>query len=139
MSEELELTLGAHLVTARCGYLHHGIYVGGGRVVHYGGLANGLHRGAVEEVSIAEFSRNHPFWVKTDAPPQFGPKEVVRRARSRLGEDRYRLLTNNCEHFCEWCLHGQGRSYQVETLLPGFLAKRKRLPARGWETPPRAA
>jgi Lecithin retinol acyltransferase len=27
--------------------------------------------------------------------------EVMRRARSRLGEDRYRLLSNNCEHFCE--------------------------------------
>jgi Lecithin retinol acyltransferase len=42
---------------------------------------------------------------------------VVHRARSRVGEDGYRLLTNNCEHFCEWCLSGQHRSYQVDALL----------------------
>ena len=41
----------------------------------------------------------------------------MRRARSRLGEDRYRLLTNNCEHFCEWCLRDDHRSYQLESLL----------------------
>jgi hypothetical protein len=34
-----------------------------------------------------------------------------------VGEDRYRLLTNNCEHFCEWCLRGTPRSHQVEALL----------------------
>jgi len=78
---------------------------------------------------MAEFSRYHSFWVKSDAEPLFSAKEVVRRARSRLGEDRYRLLTNNCEHFCEWCLHGQDRSYQVETWLPGFLARPKALSA----------
>jgi hypothetical protein len=42
---------------------------------------------------------------------------VIRRARSRLGENRYRLLRNNCEHFCEWCVHGISRSLQVERVL----------------------
>jgi hypothetical protein len=27
------------------------------------------------------------------------------------------VLTNNCEHFCEWCVHGEHRSYQVDNLL----------------------
>ena len=48
---------------------------------------------------------------------EFRAGEVIRRARSRVGEDCYRLLTNNCEHFCEWCLRGEHRSYQVEALL----------------------
>jgi hypothetical protein len=26
-------------------------------------------------------------------------------------------LTNNCEHFCEWCLRGTPRSHQIEALL----------------------
>ena len=43
--------------------------------------------------------------------------EVVHRARSRLGEDRYHVLRNNCEHFCEWCVRGQNRSYQVDALV----------------------
>jgi hypothetical protein len=27
------------------------------------------------------------------------------------------MLRNNCEHFCEWCLRDEHRSYQVERLL----------------------
>jgi hypothetical protein len=42
---------------------------------------------------------------------------VICRARSRLGEDRYHLLDNNCEHLVEWCLHGVARSFQVESAL----------------------
>ena len=56
-------------------------------------------------------------WIETHAPSQFECEEVIQRARSRVGEDRYHLLTNNCEHFCEWCLRGEPRSYQVEALL----------------------
>jgi hypothetical protein len=26
-------------------------------------------------------------------------------------------LTNNCEHFCEWCLRAEHRSYQVDEWL----------------------
>jgi hypothetical protein len=40
----------------------------------------------------------------------------VRRARSRLGERRYDLLRNNCEHFCSWCQDGEARSAQVAAL-----------------------
>ena len=47
----------------------------------------------------------------------FLPQEIVRRARSRLGENDYRLLTNNCEHFCNWCLDGVSHSAQVERPL----------------------
>jgi hypothetical protein len=112
-----EPSLGSHLVTPRRGYLHHGIYVGDGKVVHYAGLAGGLQRGPVEEVPLARFTRGRPVWVKSHAPSSFECREVIQRARSRVGEDCYRLLTNNCEHFCEWCLRGEPRSYQVEALL----------------------
>jgi hypothetical protein len=56
-------------------------------------------------------------WVKSHARSKFEYPDVIQRARSRVGEDCYRLLTNNCEHFCEWCLRGEHRSYQVEALL----------------------
>jgi hypothetical protein len=29
----------------------------------------------------------------------------------------YRLLNNNCEHFCEWCLRAEHRTYQVDEWL----------------------
>ena len=116
-----EPALGSHVVTPRRGYLHHGIYVGGGRVVHYAGLANGLRRGPVEETTLQCFTGSRPLWVQLDASSIFDSREIVRRARSRIGEDSYKLLSNNCEHFCEWCLRGENRSYQVEAwvLRPG--------------------
>jgi hypothetical protein len=109
--------LGSHLVTPRRGYLHHGIYVGARKVVHYAGLGHGLRRGPVEEVPFAHFARGHRVWVRSDAPSDFDVREVICRARSRVGEDHYRLLTNNCEHFSEWCLRGTARSFQVEAWL----------------------
>jgi hypothetical protein len=112
-----EPPLGSHLVTPRRGYLHHGIYVGARQVVHYPGRARGLRREPVEEVPFAHFARGQRVWVRSDALPDFDVREVICRARSRVGEDSYRLLTNNCEHFCEWCLRGTARSFQIEAWL----------------------
>lgn len=111
---EAELPLGAHLVTPRRGYFHHGIYVGNGKVVHYAGLSQSLHGGPVEELTVACFAADHEIWVKSIPLSTYAGHEAVRRARSRLGENHYRLLSNNCEHFCAWCLYGESRSEQVE-------------------------
>lgn len=97
--------------------MHHGIYVGDGKVVHYSGLARGQFRGRIEEVSLAQFAYGRGVWTRSSDLPEFPPQEVIGRARSRVGENRYRILRNNCEHFCEWCLHGESRSYQVERLF----------------------
>ena len=67
--------------------------------------------------SFAHFACGQRVWVRSDAPSDFDVREVICRARSRVGEDRYRLLTNNCEHFCEWCLRGTARSFQIEAWL----------------------
>jgi hypothetical protein len=112
-----EPALGAELVTHRCGYEHHGIYAGNGMVIHYAGFAKSLHRGPVEEVSVAQFAAGHDVTVRQHVAAQFAGMDVVQRARSRLGEDRYRLLTNNCEHFVSWCLHGRARSQQVRACF----------------------
>jgi hypothetical protein len=82
---EHEPVLGAHLTTSRRGYTHHGVYAGG------------------REVRIVAHSSS-----------PYSPQEIVRRARSRLSENDYRLLTNNCEHFCNWCRSGVSHSAQVE-------------------------
>jgi hypothetical protein len=116
-----EPPLAAHLVTPRRGYIHHGLYVGHGRIIHYPGLVGCFRRAAVEEVSLEEFARGRPIGVRTDSNPHFDRQDVVLRARARLGENRYHILRNNCEHFCEWCLRGVNRSRQLESLL-GLLA-----------------
>ena len=111
-----EPPLAAHLVTPRRGYIHHGLYVGGGRIIHYPGLVGGLRRRAVEEVSLEEFARGRSVAVRMSSQRRFAGAEAVLRARSRLGENRYDIIRNNCEHFCEWCLSGVSRSRQLESL-----------------------
>jgi hypothetical protein len=117
LAENEEPTPGAHLVTPRLGYAHHGVYVGGGTVVHYAGFVFQLRRGPVEETSLTRFAQGHPIWVRPSAPDSRDRDEIVRRARSRLGEEHYRLFSNNCEHFSEWCVNGIHRSPQVDWLL----------------------
>ncbi|WP_042267642.1 lecithin retinol acyltransferase family protein [Paraburkholderia heleia] len=117
-----EPPLGAHLVSRRAGYSHHGIYAGGGRVVHYAGLCVSLHRGPIEEVTLERFAAGYEVTVVAHPCAVFVGREAVARARSRLGEDRYRLLSNNCEHFCTWCVDGKGRSDQVRTCIAHPLA-----------------
>lgn len=110
-----EPPLASHLVTPRLLYRHHGIYVGGGRVIHYAGLAHGLRRGPVEDVSLEEFADGRKVHVRFDVR-RFDRREVVERARSRLGESRYRVLSNNCVHFCAWALRDESRGRRVERL-----------------------
>jgi hypothetical protein len=112
----VEPPLASHLVAARKFYTHHGIYIGNGRVVHYAGFAYGLRRGPVEQVSLECFARGRIVRVQP-GQRRFDSCEVVARALSRLGESRYRFLTNNCEHFCAWVLRDECRSGQVERYL----------------------
>ena len=109
--------MGAHLVTPRFAYAHHGVYVGRGAVVHYAAFAKHWRRGPVEETSLARFADGHSVWVRPARSTGLPGAEIVRRARSRLGEDRYRFFRNNCEHLSEWCVNGEHRSSQVERLL----------------------
>ena len=112
-----ELFLGAHIVSPRTGYLHHGIYVGDGCVVHYPGFERGLRSGPVETVSLEHFMRGRSLRVLDEGAPYFEAAEIVERAMSRMGEDRYHVLTNNCEHFCEWCVTAEPRSFQVDGVF----------------------
>lgn len=112
-----EPPLGAHMLTPRRGYTHHGIYVGNGSVVHYGGFSHGWRRGPVEEVPLSRFSLGRSVWIRTGESGWRDRPDVVTRARSRLGEDCYHLLKNNCEHLCEWCVRCNHRSHQVDEFL----------------------
>ena len=51
----------------------------------------------------------------------YTPEETVARAKSRLGETHYNLLTNNCEHFVIWCKTGVKESLQVSGMFQSLL------------------
>lgn len=57
----------------------------------------------------------------------YSPEETVARARSRLGETNYNLLTNNCEHFAIWCKTGVSESMQISGMFRSLLG------AQGWQ------
>lgn len=125
LEEGREPPIGSQLVSSRRGYTHHAIYVGTGQVVQYGGFSRGPWRGTVEEVPLHVFSQGRPIWIRIGMTGWSDNPDAVVRARSRLGENRYHLITNNCEHFCAWCIGGEPRSHQVETVMshlhPGWL------------------
>lgn len=112
-----DLAPGAHLVTRRFGYLHHGLYAGNGRVIHSPGFKRFLSRGRVEEISLEEFAQGRGWQLREWPRATFSGGARVERARARLGEDRYRFWSNNCEHFVSWCIDGASRSLQVEAML----------------------
>ena len=108
---------GDHLVSPRIAYSRHGLYIGGRRVIHYAGLNDilDLEHVRIEEVSLAEFTRGRICSVRKHPQRRYTPQQSISRARSRLDENLYSLITNNCEHFVNWCIDGKHRSKQVET------------------------
>ena len=129
-----DISIGAHLVSSRTAYSHHGIHVGAGKVIHYAGLANGLNAGPVEEVNIVDFTCGNGYSIKAHPNAKFSGEQASGRARSRIGESLYCVFANNCEHFCEWCITGEHHSVQVgrgASVFGSGLAPAAGLVARG--------
>src|SRR5258706_6242412 len=88
-TRNVDFPLGAHIVTPRRWYTHHGIYVGAGQVVHYQGLSSSLRRGRVAKVTLAEFAHGHPVRMHDEADVAYFGVQVVARASARPAEDAY--------------------------------------------------
>ena len=89
---------------------HHGIDLGDGTVAHY------LEGRKILRSPVSEFSQGEVVSVMdhADASPA---GVTLRRAMSRLGEQNYNMLFNNCEHFATWCKTGRHRSEQVDSVI----------------------
>ncbi|AMN67219.1 lecithin retinol acyltransferase family protein [Psychrobacter sp. P11G5] len=114
------LAIGSHIKTSRTGYSHHGIYCGSGQVVHYSGFAQALKKGALEITTLQRFLGSETQYDIVNYPydkVMFSSEEIVKRALSRVGEDSYNLVFNNCEHFAAWCVTGKSESKQVKAVL----------------------
>ena len=130
---------GDHLRLRRFGYFHHGIYIGDGMVVQFGGSAWEKPRAKIDEVPISSFEkRGHaevvdhsrliwlPFGLGWHAPERYEPERIVARARCLARTQPagvYNLFGRNCETVANWCAYGMGESLQrqrvhVATLIP---------------------
>lgn len=122
-------------------YSHYGVYVGENKVIHYAGK-NGDFKGIkkIRYGTMEEFlnGKNEFFELvfknACEEPEKekryetqslecilYSPEETVERAKSRLGETKYNLALNNCEHFAIWCKTGISKSYQVRAVLKNFV------------------
>jgi hypothetical protein len=116
---------GDHLRVRRLLYSHHGIYVGDGRVVQFGGGAGNKRHNRIEEVPFATFAsgglvelvdQSRLRWIGLwRLPPPFGPDQIVGRARCLVAHNAdaaYNLIGRNCETVALWCACGMGESLQ---------------------------
>ena len=110
------LAPGTELIVDRLAYRHHGIYLGEGLVIHYAGRISHPH-GLIETIPLRSFVGKRRVHVGRRPAESLHGEAIVRRARSRLGERRYAIFSNNCEHFCSWCQLGASRSEQVDRFL----------------------
>lgn len=120
--------LGDHLITSRTGYTHHGIYTGRGQVIHYSGFHDGLNSGPVIKTSLSDFVNESHMMVNIHPTRKYDARESIERAYSRLGETEYSLVSNNCEHFVNWCIQGRASSKQISEVglvlcSPSFILK----------------
>ena len=109
-------------------FVHHGIDLGDGTVAHY------LEGRQILRSNLQDFSLGQPIATVSYPPGSCSPQGVtLGRALGRLGEQRYNLIFNNCEHFAHWCKTGRHRSAQVEGWLQtgslGALALGQMVPA----------
>ena len=105
------LQVGAHVITPRVGFTHHGLYIGHGQVLEY------IKSQGVVIVPLATFTQGHELFIREHKNARFKGAEAVRRGMMRLGEQHYNLLTRNCEHFVNWCIEGVETSRQIDNLI----------------------
>jgi hypothetical protein len=92
---------------------HHGIDCGNDTVIHYQKNYKNEKNGIILWVSMKDFAKGGKIYTKiynNCAPPLI----VVERAKRRLGETKYNLFYNNCEHFARYCKTGIAISDQIE-------------------------
>ncbi len=117
------MKLGDHIMINRGGYMHHGIYVGDSKVVHFKGDADkkliGVEQPIIIMESVYDFGApDRTRVVEYDEDIKLlSVKETVSRALHKIGSTDYHLMFNNCEHFAIWCKTGRHESTQVDETL----------------------
>ncbi len=112
--KETIISAGSHIKVKRwkgC-YSHHGISDGNGNVIHFRWNPE-KKTGVVTINEISVFSNGNSVTVL----PTCKPLSALSRAYSKIGETGYNLMTNNCEHFAEWCKTGNRKSIQTRKAI----------------------
>lgn len=101
-------------------YKHFGIYINEDCVIHYDGKIDDkfLRKMCIRKTTMDRFlAGNESFKVCKFKNNFTEPFEVVKRANSRIGEQNFNIIFNNCEHFGHWCQTGVSKSNQVDFIV----------------------
>ncbi|WP_373601137.1 lecithin retinol acyltransferase family protein [Paraclostridium bifermentans] len=101
-------------------YKHFGIYINDDCVIHYDGKIDDrfLREMCIRQTTLDRFlASKDSFSIYNFNCSDIDACEVVSRAKSRIGEENFNLIFNNCEHFGLWCKTGVSKSNQVNLIV----------------------
>lgn len=119
-----KLEKGDHIRVKRPYYYHHGVYVGGGMVVHFTGEENDSvsepEKVLVRKTTLDFFANGT---IIEKAKPSFIEKMYVRKtdkilenAEKAVGEGKYDFLHNNCEDLANRICYKKKLTSQVNDI-----------------------
>ena len=124
--ELVDLYPGCHIRIKVNNYYHHGIYVGGGEVIQFGLPFDPLKNGEYGNIKVIksplkDFSMGNNFievyvYSKAEQKKKQKDEDIIKEAYRLLGSGGYNILTNNCEHFANWCCFREKKSSQIDEV-----------------------
>ena len=115
--------LGAHIRVQIQNIYHHGIYIGNDEVIQFGlpiDMIRPKEEVRVLKSSIEEFLQGGFLEVRVydrkERKLKNDDQKIIEIAKSKLGEDGYDIVHNNCEHFANFCVFNKKESQQVDSI-----------------------
>jgi hypothetical protein len=100
---------------------HYGIYVSDSCIIQYG-KASDIFQDSSEvsvlEGTIQEFVGNKYIEVREysliEKLKKNSKEKIIEKAKARIGEKKYDILNNNCEHFVNECVFNKHESLEAK-------------------------
>ncbi|XP_012946933.1 phospholipase A and acyltransferase 3 [Aplysia californica] len=99
-------------------FSHWGLYIGDEKIIHVTGPEPEQAEVRIDKfLDVVQDGRAEKNNSKDEEWNPLAVGEIIKRAKQRLGKVQYSLLSNNCEHFVNWCRYGKSESDQVNKVM----------------------
>ena len=100
---------------------HYGIYVSDSCIIQYGKASDIFQDSSEVSVfvgTIKEFVGNKYIEVREysllEKLKKNSKEKIIKKAKERIGEKKYNILNNNCEHFVNECVFNKHESLEAK-------------------------
>ncbi len=114
---------GAHIRVQVNGIYHHGIYVNDEEIIQFGlpfDMMKPKEEVRILKSDIIDFLQGGFLEVrvydKKEKRLKNKDEDIIKIAISKLGEDGYDIVHNNCEHFANYCVFNKKESKQIDDI-----------------------